>query len=680
MEAALSGQFIPQLIDWIRQYPGWSGAAVFAVAMLESLVLVGVVVPGAAVMLAAGALVGLGAMELWPTLGWAAAGAIVGDGLSFWVGYRYRDQLLRLWPFCRFTGLIRRGEAFFERHGGKSVAFGRFVGPVRAVIPTAAGMMGMPPLRFATVNVLSALAWAPAYILPGVVFGASLELASEVALRLVLSIVVLIAVVWLARWLIRRTFLFLAPRTQELASKTLAWSHAHPLVGRLSRALVDPGQPESRALLVLALLLLSVGAAFSYILWRLLSHAGPPVVDTGFDSLMQSLRTPWVDKFMVAVTMLGDAAVYAPVAATVLVWLLWRRNFAAAWHWLAALGFAVLLSSALKWSLAARAEDFTGSLSAFAFPSAHATVSTVMYGFLAVLAARELGPRARLTLYMAGGALIVLIAFSRLYLSAHWLSDVAGGVTLGLAWVIALGIAYRQHNPEPLPAPRLLLAASVALAVFGAVHISLQHGEQMQRYALRATATPLAAEDWWQQDWRALAPFRDDLVSAHKQPLNLQWAGRLEAIRSSLLAQGWHAPTPLSGRSALYWLLPDVALDQLPVLPQVHDGRHERLLLTRPAGSGRQWVLRLWASQVTLTPGNTPLWIGTVSSQRLQSRFGLASYPVTTVGFVAPLEALRENLQGWQWRSVQRAHAPARTRVHWDGSVLLVRPAAAAAP
>lgn len=678
MDAATSGHFIPTLIEWIRQYPGWSGAIVFAVALLESLVLVGVAVPGAAVMLGAGALVALGAMDLWTTLAWAAAGAIAGDGFSFWIGYRYRERLLRLWPFSRFSGLIHRGEDFFRRHGGKSVVFGRFVGPVRAVIPTVAGMMGMTPLRFAVVNVLSALAWAPAYILPGVVFGASLELASEVAVRLVLSVLLLIGVLWLSRWLIRRTFLLLAPRTHELVSRTLAWSHDHPVLGRVSRALVDPGQPESRALLVLALLLLSAGAAFSYILWRLLSHAGPPTVDTGFYALMQSLRTPWVDQFMVAVTMLGDPAVYVPVAATVLIWLLWRRNFPAALHWLAALGFAVLLSSALKWSLTTpRPQDLYGGLSSFAFPSAHATVSTVMYGFLAVLAARELGPRTRLTLYMGAGALIVLIAFSRLYLSAHWLSDVAGGLTLGLAWVIVLGIAYRQHNPATLPASRLLLVTGLALALFGGVHISLQHGAQVQSYAPRAVHTTLAADAWWQQDWQALAPFRDDLVSTHKQPLNLQWAGSLDDIRRSLEQRGWRSPTPLSGRSALYWLLPGVELKQLPVLPQVHGGRHERLLLTHAAEPGRQWVLRLWASDVRLAPGDTPLWIGTVSSQELQQRFHLVSYPVTTLGFTRPLEVLGEQLSHWEWRIGQRQHAAERTQVRWRGRVLLVRPSAA---
>lgn len=675
MDLGGNQHFIGSMVSWIQQYPSWSHAMVFAVALLESLVLVGVLVPGAALMLAAGALIALGALDLWPTLAWAAAGAVAGDGLSFWIGYRYRDRLLGLWPFSRYTRLLHRGEAFFARHGGKSVVFGRFVGPVRAVIPTVAGMMGMTPLRFAVVNILSALAWAPAYILPGMVFAASLEIASEVALRLVLSVVLLVTVLWLARWLIRRTFLWLAPKTNRLIQDTLDWSRRHPVLGRIGRALVDPRQPESPALLVLALTLLSAGMAFSYVLWQVLAQAGPPRLDTGVNGLMQSLRTPLIDHLMVAITMLGDAVVYVPVALTVLAWMLWRRNFAAAWHWLAAIGFGVLLSRTLKWSVAApRPEDLYQGISAFAFPSGHTTVSTAMYGFLAVVAARELGPRSRLTVYMASGAMIVLIACSRLYLNAHWFSDVAGGFTLGLAWVAVLGIAYRRHHAPPLAATHLLVLSAGALLVFGGVHIAKQHGAEMQRYAPRVAITSLHGDDWWHEDWRALPPLRDDLISSHKQPLNVQWAGDLKTIRQGLEAAGWRAATPFSARNALQWLAPKVSIAHLPVMPQVHEGRHEQLRLVRAIDERHQFVLRLWAANAELVPDHTPLWIGTVSVQTVQVRFDLLRYAVTTTAFNRPLDALENDLMGWQHRRGQRELAPARTRVRWSGAVLLIRP------
>ncbi|MFZ0487486.1 MAG: DedA family protein, partial [Arenicellales bacterium] len=110
----------------------------FIVALSESLAVVGLVVPGATIMLAAGALIALGAMSFWTTTLLAVAGAIAGDGISFWIGRRYRDRLRGVWPFHRHPDWLSRGEAFFERHGGKSVVFGRFVGPVRAFVPIVA--------------------------------------------------------------------------------------------------------------------------------------------------------------------------------------------------------------------------------------------------------------------------------------------------------------------------------------------------------------------------------------------------------------------------------------------------------------------------------------------------------------------------------------------------------------
>ncbi len=448
------------------------------------------------------------------------------------------------------------------------------------------------------------------------------------------------------------------------------------MLGRPGRALVDPGQPESSALVLLALVLLATGFGVSYLFWRLLAAGAPPQLDTGLHSLMRSLRTPWADQLMVAVTMLADAAVYLPLAATVWLWLLWRRKYSAAWHWLAALGFGVLLTVALTSTPSAPQPAQFYGIAALSIPSGHTVISTLLYGFLAVLAARETAARSRVWVYTIAGAMIVLIAFSRLYLGAHWFSDVASGFTLGLAWLGALGVAYRRHNVVPLSAPRLLAVAGLALLLFGGLHIALHYDSEARRYALRYPLRNLSAAAWWHDDWRTLPEFRDDLVDSRKQPLAVQWAGGLEQIKQQLETRGWHVPVAPSTRSALYWFQPDVPLQQLPVLPQVHDGRHERLVLTHPAGAQLQWVLRLWPSNVRLQPGTSSLWVGSVSAQLVQRRFGLISYPVTSNAFNRPRTALMHDLQGWDWREVRRQDADTQTRVHWDGGILLIRPPA----
>lgn len=136
------------LLIWIAQHSYWVGIAIFLVSLSESLALVGLFIPGALVMFGIGALVATGAVNLWAALAWAVAGAIAGDAISYWLGRHYREQLQTFWPFSRSPQLIDRGVAFFHRHGGKSILLGRFVGPMRPIIPMIAGMLGMPPVRF----------------------------------------------------------------------------------------------------------------------------------------------------------------------------------------------------------------------------------------------------------------------------------------------------------------------------------------------------------------------------------------------------------------------------------------------------------------------------------------------------------------------------------------------------
>lgn len=184
-------------------------------------------------MIAAGALIGMGVAGFWPMLFAAIAGAVVGDGFSYWIGYRYRDRLRVVWPFRRHPEWLALGESFFHRHGGKSILFGRFVGPVRPIIPVMAGMLGMRVALFYTAHILSAFVWAPGYLLPGMAFGASLALAGKVAARLTLLLVLLGALIGLVLWLVRWLFRALSPRAGLMVQGLLAWGGRHPRLNRI---------------------------------------------------------------------------------------------------------------------------------------------------------------------------------------------------------------------------------------------------------------------------------------------------------------------------------------------------------------------------------------------------------------------------------------------------------------
>ena len=159
------------LLDLIKAHSDWAAVVMFVTAFGESFAFISLLFPGTTVLIAAGALMSAGTLPYAPVLIGAAAGAVLGDSISYWIGRRFGDRIARFWPFNRNPELLPRGIAFFERYGAVSVFIGRFFGPIRAIIPLAAGIMHMPRGRFWFANVTSALLWAPMLLFVGDVIG-----------------------------------------------------------------------------------------------------------------------------------------------------------------------------------------------------------------------------------------------------------------------------------------------------------------------------------------------------------------------------------------------------------------------------------------------------------------------------------------------------------------------------
>lgn len=156
---------------------------------------------------AVGALITSGVLPLTPILLWTFAGAILGDGSSYLIGYYYRDKLQRMWPFNKYQKLLNKGQRFFTKHGGKSVFISRFVGPLRSIIPIVAGMMDMKPRRFFMVNIPSAILWTPFYMSGGFLLGeAATSLAPHSAQHFIvvigIALLAMTLIVFLLRWLV----------------------------------------------------------------------------------------------------------------------------------------------------------------------------------------------------------------------------------------------------------------------------------------------------------------------------------------------------------------------------------------------------------------------------------------------------------------------------------------------
>jgi membrane-associated protein len=194
------GSYLSQLVDFVSLHALLAYTAIFLTALLEAVPIVGSIIPGSTVILALSALVPSGNLKLLPVLAAAIAGAVLGDGLAFLVGYSAKREVLSNWPMSKYPALIAESEAFFHRYGTLAVFFARFVPPVRAFVPITAGALSMPPQKFYAVNIAAVLLWAPAMVLPGVLAGSAAEQwgarAEHYALPLVGGLILIGAGAW----------------------------------------------------------------------------------------------------------------------------------------------------------------------------------------------------------------------------------------------------------------------------------------------------------------------------------------------------------------------------------------------------------------------------------------------------------------------------------------------------
>ncbi len=463
----MSSEWLQALTAWLATNPGWLSVAIFATAFLESLAIAGILIPGVAIIFAVAALAGQISLPILQVLFWAGAGAVAGDSISFALGRLFQGRLEKLWPLNHFPGFIAKGEVFFHLHGGKSVVIGRFVGPIRPVIPLIAGAFLMPWRRFLAFNLSSAVAWAPTYVLPGYLVGSALATDFEPPAHFYPVIGISAGVLLLIYLLLIRFQLGLghSSRLYQWLGGLMSRYHATHRFWRLYTS-QRPSQAGEFPLPSMSLAL-GAGALFT-ILGQLVTATR---VLEPFNNLtlewFAQLRNPLLDPVMLTLTLLSDPPVLLAAAALFSLALGMRGFYAAALHIIGAALLATLLVWAFKYlSAIPRPDIVLGPPASGAFPSGHTTGITVLSSLIASFVARESRHRRRWRYYLLFSLPIVLVALSRLYLGIHWFTDVLAGLLLGLSISGLARASYSRYDNIPLTTDSSLLAAGIAWALY----------------------------------------------------------------------------------------------------------------------------------------------------------------------------------------------------------------------
>ena len=156
-------------------------AALGALALVEGIVGAGLIVPGAILTVFGGFLVYHGKGELLTVLAATSCGAILGDIISYILGARFGSRLWGRGLLKKHVDLLLKAQVYFYDHGGKSVFFGRFIGPLRGLVPFIAGAAHMRPLPFLGWAVVSGLIWGIGYPSLGYLGGTSWDRARSLS-------------------------------------------------------------------------------------------------------------------------------------------------------------------------------------------------------------------------------------------------------------------------------------------------------------------------------------------------------------------------------------------------------------------------------------------------------------------------------------------------------------------
>lgn len=611
-------ELVTNLLQWLNQNPELAGLATFIISAAESVAIIGTIVPGSVTMTAIGALAGAGVIPLWSTILWAILGAIVGDGVSYWIGYYFKDRLRRMWPFNDNPGILEKGEVFVHKYGVASVFIGRFVGPVRALVPVVAGMLGMKPLQFTIANVTSAIGWAPAYMLPGILLGAaSLELPPEIALHVILSFFLVILFIALCLWLLYKILQLIHIQIDQVQTRLWRKMKASRVLFPITVMLKHHDKHRTHGQLNLAVYFLIFCILFVMLaLYIHLVGANTLTINQAMYHLFRGLRNPWLDDIMLNMTLLGQKQVIYSTILIVFAYLIYSRHFREASHTFMLFLFVSggvfvtkhLLESPRPWGI-------FNSPDTFSMPSGHAALSTATYVGLAFIIASSMHVRKRRWLIYTGALILTFaVGVSRMYLGAHWFTDIVSAWLLGAAVLCFIIISYERQPIKYVNPLHIFLITLISMTLSFTYYQHKHFADMKINYSqLDWPVTSIKMPYWWQHD-NEIPAYRTSLFGFPSQRINMQWVGDLKNIKAALLNDGWQIPAPRNWVNTLHRIADISSTQYLPMIsPQYQDKQPTLTLTKNVSGIKNMLVIRFWDSNRILAENNQTLWVGTIS-------------------------------------------------------------------
>lgn len=678
--AMVNYEHFTSLITFLHQNPEWGGVLAFLAAFVETIAVLGSFVPGSVTMTAVGALAGSAVVPLYSVLLWSTIGAYSGDILSYWLGYRYKHLLLTRWPFKNHPQWITRCEQFFEDHGGKSLIIGRFVAPMRSLVPMVAGILNMRPGPFLPLAFISAVIWAVVYLIPGVLLGAlSAEAPPALATKLIVVILSLLILGWLGSWAVKIIY----RKTHETLATAIDnwWTRQAYRHTRVWQLFAPASDPESFAPLLLTVAVILLATLFGGVAYQVMTQSGLYLLNEPLKALARSLHFDSLTATMIWISYIGgQKRVLAVVIAAALVWLVYQRQW---WTLSCLFMLSVAVAAAIKGLkpifAVSRPTGVLVQKTSYAFPSGHTTIAFSIPCFLAFL----LGKHSRQwlkPLMAAALSLAVLVAFSRLYLTLHWFTDIIGGLLLGLTLLAAFIAVYIRGPVEKM---NVLSFATIIVSVWTIAVLGygwLTYSEHQHHYQLVWPQGNITYQQWWsstsqngQQTSGVDIPlYRYNRLGQPGAALNIRYLGKLEPFGEQLTKNGWKTlPKGGDWRSIIQRYVIHRQNDKLPILSDLYNNQRPSLLMYHPETKEHPpLILRLWPSGFHVTDSRKPFWLGSVEFYKPPYHYWLKDSKEKTTYSPVPLLAQDINMDR---QKIDRVSQRQNQVIKWDRRVLYVQ-------
>jgi membrane protein DedA with SNARE-associated domain len=606
--------YIQPLTLWLYDHPHLALLIAFSVSFTESLAIIGSIVPGSVTMTALGILAGAGVMRIDLTLLAATLGAIAGDGASYMLGYIYSERLTNIWPFKRYPTWLAYGKDYFARHGGKSVLIGRFVGPLRSIIPVIAGMMHMSHLRFYIANIISAIGWSLLYVMPGVLIGtASSELSPESATRLFVIILFILVAIWLIsvglKWLFIRANRLMGTHLQ----KVWLWAIHNSYLKKVARVITPANEKNHYPTAVLFLLFILSTLVFCLITTLVIYSAWIDPANQSIHLFFQSLRTNSFDAFFIVLLQLISPLTLITLLLTIVMTTIYYKDWRSLGYWISLCLFSVLILLVLHLVIdSPRPQGLLRIKTSSSFPIPGLTLITAIGVSLFLYIDSYSQTRFKHLIKIAIASGLVLIGLSLLYLGDNWLSDILGAYLCGLSLSLGHWLFYRRSKPRVHYQPFVPLTILALLFLTSAVSTFLNFNSLMRGHQPYFAQYVFTDELWWNQTKPLLSIYRTNRIGNRSSLFNLQYAGSLIHLESALASYGWKK----EGDSLLNTIIThvnDPTSPELPLMSQLYlNKRPVLVMIYEPSDGSPVQILRIWRSNYYLEHFKQPIWLGSI--------------------------------------------------------------------